>query len=109
MLRTALIVLACVGVLAVPPWNIACGQGRKARHDNFGDPLPQYALARLGTERLRQGYYLRAVTFAPDSKTLITADTDGGIRLWNSDDGRLLNAYQTDPGAYMLRTIAVSP
>lgn len=109
MRRTALMVLVCVGVLAAPPWEIACGQPGKARLDNFGDPLPQQALARLGTVRLRQGYYLRALKFAPDGETLISADTGGGIRVWNSADGRLLHAYQADPGVYMLTTIAVSP
>jgi len=63
-LRPTLFVFAFAGLLVVPPWDVARGQPAKPRLDNFGDPLPKHALARLGTTRLRQGYYLKAVTYA---------------------------------------------
>jgi WD40 repeat protein len=108
-LQSTLVVLASMSLSGLPPWDIPCGQAGKPRLDHFGDPLPEHALARLGTMRLRQGYYLKAVAFAPDGKSLIAADTDGGIRLWDSATGQLLHAFRAHPGGYMLTTIALSP
>jgi hypothetical protein len=42
--------------------------------DHFGDPLPKYARARMGTVRFNEGsVFPRRAVYAPDGKSLITA------------------------------------
>ena len=64
--------------------------------DLFGDPLPDGAMARLGTVRFRQGITIRSIAFAPDGKTL--ASTGGGgagsLCLWNPTDGKAIYRLQ---------------
>src|SRR5262249_40398647 len=57
-----------------------------ARLDRYGDPLPEGALVRMGTVRLRHHY--GAITFASDGKTLISAGDDGAVRFWDVATGK---------------------
>src|SRR5262245_58023038 len=56
-------------------------KGRQARADRYGDPLPEGAIARLGTIRLRQpdSEIITSVTFSPDGKVVASA---GGDTWW---------------------------
>lgn len=56
--------------------------------DQFGDPLPPEALARLGTIRLRHGHGVNAIVFAPDGKSLASAGGDGTVHVWDSATGK---------------------
>ena len=60
----------------------------KAHTDTFGDPLPEHALARLGTGRLRHGDRIIAVGFLADGKRVLSADLHGA-RIWDVATGRL--------------------
>jgi WD40 repeat protein len=65
------------------------------RTDAHGDPLPPFARARLGTQRLWHGYHTTAIAFSPDGKTLVTAGDD--LRLWDVATGKELRRFR-NPG-----------
>ena len=60
--------------------------------DRFGDPLPERAVARLGTTRFRAGVFMPQVVFSPDDKTLASADRRAGLVLWDASSGNGLIA-----------------
>src|SRR5438132_401423 len=81
--------------------------GAQPRTDANGDPLPEGALARLGTGRFR--HVAAAVAFAPDGKTLATAgrfhacspdgkflaagSEDAAVRLWEVATGKEVRQF----------------
>jgi WD40 repeat protein len=84
--------------LALMP-SLLCG-GEPARRDRYGDPLPENAIARLGTARLRVDQHVRAFAFWPDDKTLAACCSDGSIRFWERSTGRECRRLQT-PLSYL--------
>ncbi|MCI0457688.1 MAG: hypothetical protein L0Z62_12020, partial [Gemmataceae bacterium] len=58
--------------------------------DQFGDPLPAEALARLGTIRLQHGAPAWAIAFAPDGRSLASAGSDGVVHVWETATGKEL-------------------
>src|SRR5262249_5108835 len=70
-------------VLAVPAAAHPPGETSR-RTDRYGDPLPEGAIARLGTARFRNGYF----HFSPDGKVIALSDWAGGpIRLCDAATG----------------------
>jgi RNA polymerase sigma factor (sigma-70 family) len=65
----------------------------KAANDLEGDPLPDGAIARLGTARLRHGQNVQAVVFAPDSKTVVSTGHDHLARQWDVTTGRQVGSF----------------
>src|SRR5205807_5247435 len=59
------------------------------RVDAHDDPLPQGALLRIGTTRLRHVESIRSLTFSPDGKTLVSAGHDA-VRAWDVASGKEL-------------------
>jgi WD40 repeat protein len=57
------------------------------RLDRYGDPLPEGALLRLGTIRLRTGRGAGSLIFSPDSRVLATV-SGAAIELWEVATGR---------------------
>lgn len=84
---------ACLFVLLARPT-----QGEQPPPDDYGDPLPEGAVARLGTIRLRhviRDYSGAAcVAFSPDGKTLVSGG-DVGLRAWDVATGRDLGWFPT--------------
>jgi WD40 repeat protein len=67
------------------------------RADRHGDPLPEGALARLGTVRFRHGEPILALALARDGKLLASGGASGSIRLWDAVTGsevRCLDGHQ---------------
>ncbi|MHB1422168.1 MAG: WD40 repeat domain-containing protein [Gemmataceae bacterium] len=78
----------------------------KLRTDRYGDPLPEGALARLGTIRLRQGAFIYSAVFSPDGKTIACAGADGGLCLWDAASGKKLRRCGDQP---QINAVAFSP
>jgi hypothetical protein len=83
-LAVLLILASCYPALAEAP------EGEKpVRKDLYGDPLPDGAIARLGTLRWRAGKSLDAITFASDGNTIACASYCG-LWLFDKANGWLL-------------------
>jgi RNA polymerase sigma factor (sigma-70 family) len=79
---------------AAPPTHPA-GESRPAV-DRHGDPLPEGALARLGTVRLRQGEPIDHLGLSRDGKLLATGGTQGPVRLWDTRTGKSIREFTTE-------------
>jgi RNA polymerase sigma factor (sigma-70 family) len=69
-------------------------EDRLPNADRHGDPLPDGAVARLGTVRFNHGYGLNALHFSPDGKTIIS-EGHGFVRLWDAATGKELRSFTT--------------
>jgi RNA polymerase sigma factor (sigma-70 family) len=81
----------------------------QVRLDDYGDPLPDGAVRRVGTLRFRQGGGTACPLFpCPDGKTLISGFYGGDrtICLWDLATGKLLRSF---PTGYMNILYALSP
>lgn len=65
----------------------------QVRLDQFGDPLPEGAVARLGTVRSRHGAEVRSVAFSSDGKTLASGGQDNTVRIWEITTGKELRRF----------------
>jgi len=55
--------------------------------DLYGDPLPEGAIARMGSMRLRHGSGIFQAAFRNDGKVLMSAGGDGLVRFWDAATG----------------------
>jgi WD40 repeat protein len=88
-----------VGLCAALPATAAIAQdvvetriGRAAaapKRDRYGDPLPESALLRLGTTRLRQAGGCACVELSPDGKLLASAG-EHSVRIWDVANGAMI-------------------
>src|SRR5438128_2441706 len=95
--------LVLVALLTLPPlaqgnplWakGLEPTEGSKeVATDNYGDPLPRGAIARMGTLRLRHEGSVCAIAFAPDGKVLASGGRDKLITLWEAATGRELRRF----------------
>ena len=81
------VILIALGLVLIPQ---ARSRASAATEEEMAEALPDGALMRIGTQRLRHESHVRTVAFSPDGKLLASADFDGDIRLWNPATGRLV-------------------
>src|SRR5262245_4360493 len=70
-----------------------------AKTDLYGDPLPEGAVARLGTVRLRVPYASAAVSFSADGRTFLTFQHGGILRTWDARTGQLQESIRLTAGS----------
>jgi WD40 repeat protein len=103
-LRKGLLALALLFVLGEP-----LRPAPPAKTDQYGDPLPEGALARLGTVRLRH-QHVHQVLFAADGKSLYSLGGDYTIRHWDAGSGReLRRIYGVEEGWSLGGPLTLSP
>ncbi len=69
-------------------------------------PLPEGAVARLGTLRLRHSGEGECIVFSPDGKILAATNRDGDVSCWSTETGRRLRVLTT--GGWVNRAIAIA-
>jgi WD40 repeat protein len=71
-------------------WGVCCAA--EPKRDRFGDPLPDGAIARLGSLCLRPQWPVITGAFAPDGKLLAAGGCDvwlkGGVLIWDTASGK---------------------
>ena len=92
----AMLILSSLGMIA-PPAVIHAqtpNDGKSVpKTDDFGDPLPQDAVARIGTARWRHGDRLCSLALSANGKILASGANDRhrSIRVWNAVSGKPLH------------------
>jgi RNA polymerase sigma factor (sigma-70 family) len=71
-----------------PPPAPPAAPAPEVRVDGDGDPLPEGALFRLGSLRLRHRTTLRSVAFTPDGEALVSAGWGRVISFWDPATGK---------------------
>jgi WD40 repeat protein len=102
-----LLLAAGIALFVAASWPVVGEDVRPARTDTYGDPLPEGAIARLGTVRSQPASGAHCVAYSPDGKTLATGDRDDVIRFRDSTTGKETLQLAGHQGT--VRSLAFSP
>lgn len=106
LVNSAKVLFVILGIAALQPVSLAnqaaesekpADRAPEKKLDLFGDPLPDGALARMGTVRWRHPAPITFVGFTGKGKQLLTASTDGLYRVWDVDTGKELRRLGQAP------------
>lgn len=75
----------------------------ESRLDRFGDPLPEGAVARLGSTRLFHGDYPLKLTYSPDGKVVVSTSY-GNNRYWQMSDGAEITVPESSRKGLVFRS-----
>jgi hypothetical protein len=100
-IRLFFVLLVFAGGDAVKGQNPAAAGGQAVRTDLYGDPLPEGALARLSTVRLRHPGGVVALAYSPDGRVLATGGSEGTVGLWDLATGKELRKLKGHDGAVL--------
>lgn len=89
------------------PIDLGCPTDKRPRLDLQGDPLPDGAIARLGTVRLRHGHIITGIVFSGDGKSVVASDYSGGVRVWDAANGKEVRRLFTNEP--YCDSLAISP
>src|SRR5206468_2120363 len=64
-----------------------------SKADQYGDPLPNGAIARLGTSRFLHGAFVRSIAYSPDGRWLVSGGDDNMVRLWDAASGKEIRCF----------------
>src|SRR5262249_42759365 len=93
---------ASLPVRSEPP-----GKRPSPRLDRCGDPLPEGAIARMGSLRWHHGAMIHCIAFSPDGKLLASGGPGSTVRVWVSSTGRAVR--QLNGQFERVRSVAFSP
>ncbi|HYV38044.1 MAG TPA: hypothetical protein VE988_20325, partial [Gemmataceae bacterium] len=81
-------------------------KARPPKTDDFGDLLPEGAVARIGTTRFRHGHDIRSLAISKDGTIIASGgqDRDTSARVWDAKTGKQLLAVDNQGGF-----VALSP
>ncbi len=91
-----LLALAALALLS-PLVSGAAGPPDLGHRDLHGDPLPEGALVRLGTTRLRHEQAIQCLAFSPDGKTLLTGGYSRNLVYWDRATGKEIKRVLVGP------------
>ena len=60
-----------------------------ARKDLLGDPLPEGAIGRMGSGRLRAASHIACLSFTPDGKSLVSGGNSNKLTFWSVATGKI--------------------
>jgi WD40 repeat protein len=89
------------------PTNAGSQKKNQPRLDLHGDPLPEGAVARLGTVRMRHGHPISGAVFSRDGRSIIASDFYSGVHVWDVAEGKEVGHFFKDD--YYCHHLALSP
>src|SRR5690349_11605688 len=107
-IRTGMLLLGCLTLLAgsLTPPLLGAAEGqpgpkemRPGRTDRHGDPLPEGALSRLGTVRLRHAGKVNQLAFLAGGRVLASLGEDNVYHVWEAATGRELYRFARQEGS----------
>jgi len=72
----------------------AAASGKGVRNDLYGDPLPEGAVARLGTVRLQLADSPTGLAYSPDGKLFAAVSYEGPVVVWAMPSGRKIHEFK---------------
>jgi WD40 repeat protein len=88
------------------PAPVAAARPPSTPVDRFGDPLPKYARARMGTVRFNEGTFVRQALYTPDGKSLVTVNGNDAVHVWDVATGRIVRTIGSPESQF--REIAIA-